>query len=621
MSQQGVVGQHCTVTRHHRVRKPTGQNHDATATSNGTLAVQTQNSDQDMTLNNAKFRSAVRRVSSLKKKQKRGSTSFTIGMTPPKILKRRKPPIRLPVTPENDEDGIQAEGTIDVHVSINVVAFRNVSTVSHQFTAQFFLILHWRPPPEVLQKLSAIEAVPALQRGAERDYWASGKSYKPEPEFTNAAQIDISQALESDPRRYPRLDPQNKGFLKLTMNATVVFASKLNLKSFPFDSQELNIEIKFRRWQDRMVRAQVSALRPSKVDMSAIEVTDLVILPGAILKDGETGETSTYTCTFVAQRAWGRYLYDILLIQFFLGIISWSFMLFVPTTETVGRLQLLLALLLTAVAFKFAVNDLLPKLPYMSALDWYVYWSFNFLFVHCLETSVLGAMYGSTKESIDADKLVWGFSESAAEHTKTIEIWLTRIVGGLWVFFQLCALYFITSSMLRMRRERREDTVRAKQLEVKLAKRKQNVKKQSESQMLKQMRRSFKKVGQHLTESALKIGTVTGTPAGGGMRKISNSSASGNSNINSNSNKTGPSLDAGQSQSPLPAGDSSGSGRGSNSRPGSRRSARKRGSYLFGPTNPPASALALTDTISEGEPKDKGRDLSGTPGVSIALAE
>jgi hypothetical protein len=79
-------------------------------------------------------------------------------------------------------------------------------------------------------------------------------------------------------------------------------------------------------------------------------------------------------------------------MNFAIGVMGWSVTLLMAPMQMTARLDNLQNLLLTAVAFKFAVNDSLPNLPFMTVLDQYVLVNFLFLFFQTMEAYVVGAM-------------------------------------------------------------------------------------------------------------------------------------------------------------------------------------------------------------------------------------
>lgn len=60
----------------------------------------------------------------------------------------------------------------------------------------------------------------------------------------------------------------------------------------------------------------------------------------------------------------------------------------IPITESADRLSNIFTLLLTAAAYKIVVSSKLPDIPYLTRLDLYVLFSFLFMVLLCIESSV-----------------------------------------------------------------------------------------------------------------------------------------------------------------------------------------------------------------------------------------
>jgi hypothetical protein len=147
------------------------------------------------------------------------------------------------------------------------------------------------------------------------------------------------------------------------------------------------------------------------------------------------------------------------------GIMGWSVTLLMAPTQAESRLENLQNLLLTAVAFKFAVNDILPNLPFLTALDQYVLVNFLFLFLQTMEAYVVGAMVKDPAE--DRDLIPWRFptldrgdkdfyhdGEGRPQWIREaleFEKWYVRCAGTLWLIWQLCAAWFVYDGIMTMR--------------------------------------------------------------------------------------------------------------------------------------------------------------------------
>jgi hypothetical protein len=125
-------------------------------------------------------------------------------------------------------------------------------------------------------------------------------------------------------------------------------------------------------------------------------------------------------------------------MNFAIGVMGWSVTVMMSPIQMSSRLENLQNLLLTAVAFKFAVSDSLPNLPFMTVLDQYVLVNFVFLFLQTLETYIVGGMAlsivkGREYMPFQMYLMSWGIHTTDYDdwmlEAVTVEKWWIRIAG------------------------------------------------------------------------------------------------------------------------------------------------------------------------------------------------
>jgi hypothetical protein len=343
----------------------------------------------------------------------------------------------------------------EVHVCIKLQSLDSISTVQHSFHADFTMILHWTLPEASYNGILAMEKLAALE-GLDNfiAYWDSPNSFMPKVEFENAKEYTQIEA-DSDLRKYPRIDFEVEYTMKWTMRFVGTFRTTFDLGMFPFDSQQLAIKMRFRR-QGKIarVRAVPSAYRESKLAVEDVEKSDMIVLKNVEMRGGEFGAATHFSVRVFVQRAWKRYLWNIVCINFALAVMGWCVLIFTPPTQTNVRHDAILNLLLTSVAFKFAVNDDLPKLPFLTALDWYVLLNFFFLFLHAIETWVVGSVaiqpqFG--RDLVFSNKIfqigLYPQTDKVSQRDWELkaleyEAWFIRGFGGIWCLIQIYVFRF-----------------------------------------------------------------------------------------------------------------------------------------------------------------------------------
>jgi hypothetical protein len=200
-----------------------------------------------------------------------------------------------------------------------------------------------------------------------------------------------------------------------------------------------------------------SLLRKSKINMNHVEQTDFVMLPFPSMQvdaEGKYAGSSKYVLSFIAQRAWHRYVYNHICTTLCLQLLGWCVLLFKTSGDGDDRLELLFALLLTTVASKFAVSDDLPKLPFLTALDNYVLVSFIFLTLMAIEAAIVGAL---TCPEEKRHEIPIPFGDFSADAAHTIDIVAQGVLLFAWLVFNVHECYVGLTSVWRMATERREN--------------------------------------------------------------------------------------------------------------------------------------------------------------------
>jgi hypothetical protein len=344
-------------------------------------------------------------------------------------------------------------------MAINVSSISQISTVERTYACDFFLVIHWEESLKTIEVIEGVEKI-AEEAGAEEleRYWASPRVFRPSIEFENSASTNTILA-DNALRRYPRLDKvDGENYVKLTVRFNCIFRTSFDLRAFPFDTQELSINIKLRPPSSNIkILCVHSLLRKSKINMNHVEQTDFVMLPFPNMKtdtEGKYSSSSKFVLSFIAQRAWHRYVYNHICTTLCLQVLGWCVLFFKTSGEGDDRLELLFALLLTTVASKFAVSDDLPKLPFLTALDNYVLVSFFFLTFMAIEAAIIGTL---TCPEERRHEIPLNFGEVSPEDARTIDVVAQVALFAMWCLFNLHHCYVGTSSVWRMDRERSEN--------------------------------------------------------------------------------------------------------------------------------------------------------------------
>lgn len=315
-----------------------------------------------------------------------------------------------------------------VTIQIRVVFLKvgEIETQKEQYNADVFMQFRWREPR--LDQFSYQDIANAdLKKFWNPELYVENSLGNPTEEvWTHVSMNDNNEAYLYERRRV-------KG----------CFAETLELADFPFDVQDLTVTVSSHRPDTELELVkdvdEVSAINPSSEQQewrlhkqieSSIHVT--------LQEYSSTRQNHpSFSVTCRAARRPGYFYWNVFLVMFFIS--SLSFATFsVRHTLPQFRLQLSFTLLLTSVAFKFVINQSLPRISYLTYLDKYVLASMVMLVVVCLWHSLITLSY---------------FSLADESFAFRAEKWAFLGLLGTYLFLHFCFIFWLYIDPCRRRRK------------------------------------------------------------------------------------------------------------------------------------------------------------------------
>jgi hypothetical protein len=199
-------------------------------------------------------------------------------------------------------------------------------------------------------------------------------------------------------RKFPDwVEVEPDGMLTYRQRYAGAFTQPLRLQSFPFDRQTFRIqliavryrlnEVKFVPDQDWIQNGlkQAAGIAPSitlpdwSVEKWETKPLPYTLAPGL--------EYSGYAFEFTASRNVQHYILKVLLPLILIVMMSWSVFWIDPTTSNT-QFSIAVTSMLTLIAYRFAVDNQLPRLPYMTRLDVFFLISTLLVFFSLIEVLV-----------------------------------------------------------------------------------------------------------------------------------------------------------------------------------------------------------------------------------------
>lgn len=174
---------------------------------------------------------------------------------------------------------------------------------------------------------------------------------------------------------------ESTGDLYMFLNFIITIQEHLDLRKFPFDRQ--TCEIKFYLINARYVpfskeaRQNVPPSFPDEyfpqLDVELIAESQLWLLHSADANvSALQGGGSEFLVHISFERKTDYYLSNILLPYFFIGLVSFGVYSIPLAEDPSSRINFMITIILTAIAFKFVTSGLVPKTSYLTLLDKYI---------------------------------------------------------------------------------------------------------------------------------------------------------------------------------------------------------------------------------------------------------
>ncbi|MGB8804483.1 MAG: hypothetical protein WCC93_06125 [Chthoniobacterales bacterium] len=269
------------------------------------------------------------------------------------------------------------DGPTQVSVGIWVVDINSIDSAQQTFTAEIAVVLLWKDP-RLTHTGSGVVRYPLEQVWHPR--------------------VGIANETASVIRKFPDwVEVEPDGTLTYRQRYAGAFTQPLRLQSFPFDRQAFRIQLVAVRYRPNEVKfvpdqdwikeglKQAAGIAPSitlpdwRVEKWETKPLTYALTPGL--------EFSGYAFEFTASRNVLHYILKVILPLVLIVMMSWSVFWTDPTNSNT-QFSIAVTSMLTLIAYRFAVDNQLPRLPYMTRLDVFFLISTLLVFFSLIEVLV-----------------------------------------------------------------------------------------------------------------------------------------------------------------------------------------------------------------------------------------
>src|SRR5437868_14812042 len=285
--------------------------------------------------------------------------------------------VRSAEAPALIERPASGNGPTQVSVGIWIVDINNIDSAQQNFTADIAVVLRWKDAR-------------LAHTGTGIAHYALDQIWTPRVAIANETSSVVRKLPES-------VEVEPDGTVLYRQRYVGSFTQPLRLQSFPFDKQDFRVhlvairyspnEIKFvpdQAWVDAGLKqaggiAQSITLLDWTVDKWDIKTLPYTLAPGLIY--------SGYVFEFTASRKVEHYILKVILPLILIVMMSYAVFCFEQKTSN-SQISIAVTSMLTLIAYRFAVDSQLPRLPYMTRLDGLFLTSTLLVFLSLIEVLV-----------------------------------------------------------------------------------------------------------------------------------------------------------------------------------------------------------------------------------------
>jgi Neurotransmitter-gated ion-channel ligand binding domain len=250
------------------------------------------------------------------------------------------------------------DGPTQISIAIWIVDISKIDSAEQSFTAEAAIVLRWKDP-RLAHTGSGVVRYPL------QEVWHP--------------RAGITNETNSVGHRFPEyVEVQSDGTVVYRQLYTGAFTQSLRLQSFPFDRQTFRLQIVAVRYQPNEVRFVPDQDWIHNGLNEAGGIAPSITLPDWTVERWETKpltyalapglQYSSYAFEFTASRNVQYYLLKVVLPLVLIVMMSWSVFWTDPANSST-QFSIAVTSMLTLIAYRYAVDTQLPRLPYMTRLD------------------------------------------------------------------------------------------------------------------------------------------------------------------------------------------------------------------------------------------------------------
>jgi Neurotransmitter-gated ion-channel ligand binding domain/Neurotransmitter-gated ion-channel transmembrane region len=269
------------------------------------------------------------------------------------------------------------DGPTQVSVGIWIADITSIDSAQQSFTAEVAIVLRWKDP-RLAHTGNGVVRYPLDQVWHPR--------------------VTIVNETNSLTRKFPDMvEVDSDGTVNHRQRYAGAFTQPLRLKSFPFDRQAFHIQLVAVRYRPNEVQFVPDQDWIDHGLKRAGGIAPSITLPDWTIENWNTKslgyalapgfEYSGYAFEFTASRNAQHYVWKVILPLVLIVMMSWAVFWIDPVTSN-SQISIAVTSMLTLIAYRFAIDNQLPRLPYTTNLDAFILMSTVLVFLSFIEVLV-----------------------------------------------------------------------------------------------------------------------------------------------------------------------------------------------------------------------------------------
>jgi len=309
---------------------------------------------------------------------------------------------------ESTEMSRPANGPLKVYVTIFIIDVDEISGASQSFDANIHLQCRWRD-----ERLA--------HKGPKSIVRAVDEIWNPEIQVINQQKIWLTLP------RIVKISPE--GEVLYHQRAWGSFSQPLKLKDFPFDRQEFSIqlatidytpdEIEF--VQDKNDESGMA----QDLSVADWEITGYSAEPRPYKPSPGTSPMAGFAFSFEAERKVGYFIIKVIIPLILIVAMSWV-VFWIDPIESGTQISVAITTMLTLIAYRFAIDTDLPKVSYLTRMDFFILISTVLVYASLIEVVVTSTFAKDGKIA----------------RARTIDLWMRWVFPSLFALVAVKSLFF-----------------------------------------------------------------------------------------------------------------------------------------------------------------------------------